>query len=178
MGRDKATIEIGGEPLWQRQINLLRELRPAVLQISARSRPAWCPADVGLILDAPPSQGPLTGLAAALSQLQTSHLLALAVDLPRISVEQLLKIWKQARPGCGVIPVNGGHLEPLCALYPAEAANRAAAALGSGDVSLKSLAKALIADGRLKEYFLTEHEKPLFQNINSPEDLHSLGGTS
>jgi len=175
MGRDKATIEIGGESLWRRQINLLRELRPAALQISARIRPSWCPSDIGLILDTPPSRGPLTGLAAALGQLRTSHLLALAVDLPRISIEQLTKIWKQARPGCGVIPVNGGHLEPLCAVYPVEAAAHAANALRGGYVSLRALAKTLLAHGRFEEYFVTEHEKQLFQNLNSPEDLHFLG---
>jgi molybdopterin-guanine dinucleotide biosynthesis protein A len=175
MGRDKATIEIGGVPLWKRQLDILRELRPAAIQVSARVRPSWCPPDVELVLDQPPSQGPLTGLAAALGQMRNTHLVALAIDLPCITVEELRCLWKQAHPGRGVIPVNGEHLEPLCAFYPVEAGARAVAALETDDVSLHHLAKTLIADDRLVEYFLTEKEKLFFQNINSPEDLRSLG---
>src|SRR5437867_2135004 len=82
MGADKAMLEIGGEPLWARQLRRLRELQPERILISARSKPAWCPAEIETVLDEPPSRGPLSGLAAALKIIQTTHLLALAIDLP------------------------------------------------------------------------------------------------
>jgi len=63
MGFDKATLNIGGEPLWQRQLRVLCELSPATLWISARARPAWCPSEVEVVLDESPLNAPLSGLA-------------------------------------------------------------------------------------------------------------------
>jgi molybdopterin-guanine dinucleotide biosynthesis protein A len=144
MGADKAGLIFDGEPLWSRQLRLLRELRPDALWISARSRPAWCPPEIEVVLDVPPSHGPLSGLSAALSRLQTSHLLVLAVDLPQMTAAHLRKLWSLARPGCGVLPMAGEYFEPLCAIYPASAASAAKDALTSDDLSLHSLAQNLV----------------------------------
>jgi molybdopterin-guanine dinucleotide biosynthesis protein A len=174
MGADKALIEIAGQPLWARQINLLREFQPQSLWVSARTRPAWCPAEIELVLDASPSHGPLSGLVAALDRLQTSHLLALAIDLPRMTVAELRKLWAMARPGLGVIPVNGKNFEPLCAIYPAEGTAPAASALAGNNFSLQKLLQSLLRANCIRTHALTEDEKPLFLNANSPADLQSL----
>src|SRR5215469_1433267 len=97
MGADKATLVLDGEPLWSRQIRVLRELYPAKVMISARKMPDWCPADIEVALDEPPSRGPLSGLVAALGKIQTTHLLALAVDLPRMASEHICKLWARAQ---------------------------------------------------------------------------------
>jgi molybdopterin-guanine dinucleotide biosynthesis protein A len=171
MGTDKATLAIAGEPLWARQLRVLRELQPNALWISARARPDWCPAEIEVVPDAEPSRGPLSGLAAALAQIKTSHLLALAVDLPRMTVEPLRRLWSLATPGCGVIPVQDNFLEPLCAIYPREAVLSAERALAGEDVSLQALSQILLTEGRLRPCLLTEEEKPFFHNANSPADL-------
>src|SRR3982074_1803993 len=85
MGCDKATLYWRGRPLWEWQIEKLRALRPETILLSARSDVAWRPADVELVLDAPPSRGPLSGLAAVLNSIETEHLIALAVDMPFIT---------------------------------------------------------------------------------------------
>ncbi len=171
MGSDKAAIAIAGEPLWARQLRVLRELPPHALWVSARVRPLWCPAEIEVVLDAEPSRGPLSGLATALRQMKTSHLLALAVDLPRITVEPLRKLWPLAAPGCGVVPARGEFLEPLCAIYPREAAERAERALAGEDVSLHGLSRTLLREGLLRTYSLSDEEEPLFHNANTPADL-------
>src|SRR6478735_4246071 len=79
MGRDKAMVELGGEPLWQRQLRVLRGLKPEAIFISARSKPDWLPAETDLLLDDPPARGPVGGLARALGAMTTTHLVALAV---------------------------------------------------------------------------------------------------
>ena len=171
MGVDKATVQFAGEPLWARQLGLLRGLKLNALGISARGRPAWCPPEIEVILDEPPSRGPLSGLAAALRTLQTSHLLALAVDLPRMKVDLLRKLWSQAHSACGVVP-STDLLEPLCAIYPAEIATDAAIALKNvQDVSLQSFVRAMCREGRMQTYPCTESERHFFCNINRPEDL-------
>lgn len=174
MGVDKATLEFEGEPLWARQLQLLRELQPEALWVSARSRPAWCLEDIEVILDEPPSRGPLSGLAAGLRKIKTSHLLALAIDLPCMTVEPLHRLRSLAEPGCGVVWSRGDLLEPLCAIYPAEAMTQAAVALSrNDDVSLQSFVRALCRENRMKVCPLSESEENLFRNANTPQDLEA-----
>ena len=171
MGADKATLQFSGEPLWTRQLRLLRELEPDALWVSARSRPVWCPPEIEVILDEPPSRGPLSGLLAALRKLQTSHLLALAIDLPHMKVELLRNLWSLAEPGCGVVPATD-LLEPLCAIYPADAVVHAATQLRDvQDASLQSFVGALCHEQRMRIYPCTESERRFFYNMNTPEDL-------
>ena len=171
MGADKAGLIFGGEPLWSRQLRLLRELQPAALWVSARSRPAWCPPEIEVVLDAPPSRGPLSGLSVALSRLQTSHLLVLAVDLPQMTADHLRMLWSLAKPGCGVLPMAGDSFEPLCAIYPAAAASAAKDALTSDDLSLHSLAQTMVRQKHALIYPLNEAERLIYHNVNTPDDL-------
>jgi molybdopterin-guanine dinucleotide biosynthesis protein A len=171
MGQDKATLIIAGEPLWQRQVRILREMRPSVLWISARTMLTWAPPNITVLPDIPPSQGPLSGVAAGLCRLQTSHLLALAADLPQMTTEHLRKLWGLARPGVGVIPKHGDFLEPLSAIYPVEARLAAEEALRSGDASLQHFAQTLLRRSQATIYNLTVDEQPLYLNMNTPADL-------
>lgn len=170
MGADKATLMWQGEPLWARQARVLRELHPATLWISARSNPEWCPPDFKVVLDQPPSRGPLSGLAAALAAIRTSHLLAFAIDLPHMTTNHLHGLVEMARPACGVVPEINGRLEPLCAVYPAEAAGPAEEALPGTDVSLQSFGRALITSGKMRIRAIPKDERPLYLNLNTPGD--------
>jgi molybdenum cofactor guanylyltransferase len=176
MGVDKSTLLIVGEPLWQRQLRLLNDLRPMALWVSARDVLPWCPPGIEVVMDKTPSRGPLSGVAAALNHLQTSHLLVLAVDLPQMNTEHLRKLWGLSQPGTGVIPLNGGYFEPLCAIYPVEAAAVAEAALNSSDVSLQSFAQTLRRQSQAHIYDLTPEEQPLYFNMNTPSDLLPKSG--
>src|SRR5207245_9341418 len=82
MGKDKATLQFRGRPLWQIQFELLRKLQPSEIFISARTDPTWRPEDVRFVADFLPSRGPRTGLAASLAQLRTRRLLPPPLDTP------------------------------------------------------------------------------------------------
>src|SRR3954463_5091935 len=84
MGRDKATLVIGGEELWRRQVRTLREAGCAEIMIARGEREPLGIGEPGLIEvpDAMPGCGPLGGLVAGLRQAKTRWLLVLAVDLP------------------------------------------------------------------------------------------------
>lgn len=174
MGTDKAFLQIGGEPLWARQLQLLRQLRPEVLWISAPARPAWCPPDMEMIFDAPPSSGPLGGLSAALRNLTTSHLLALAIDLPKMTVEWLGKLRGSIEAGAGIVPEHDGLFEPLCAIYPREASPFADAALAAGELSLQRLVARLRSEKLVRLHSVSPDEQHRFLNLNSPADLQKL----
>jgi molybdopterin-guanine dinucleotide biosynthesis protein A len=176
MGADKATLLVAGEPLWARQLRVLSGLDPREIAVSARARPAWCPAGMAVVLDEQPSRGPLSGLASALRGLQTTHLVALAVDLPRMTTGHLRGLLALARPGCGVVPVRDDRFEPLCAIYPAAAAGLVEEAIQSDDVSLQRFARLLGSEGKILPTPVSPEDGPLYHNLNTPEDFDAERG--
>jgi molybdenum cofactor guanylyltransferase len=173
MGRDKATLPFRGKALWQNQLELLRKLKPAEIFISARTDPKWRPHDVIFVADTSPSRGPLSGLAAALDRTTTSHLLALAIDMPCMSSEYLEFLCAQIEPGRGVLPTIDQCAEPLSAIYPREAATDASKTLTNTDFSLQSLTRELVAAGKLQPISVKDRDRNLFRNVNEPSDFSS-----
>ena len=171
MGRDKATLEFGGKPLWQRQLQLLHALGPETIFVSARTAPVWLPNDVELLVDDAPSRGPISGLSKALAALRTTHLIVLAVDMPFMTADELGSVGELATQGRGVVPVIGERAEPLAAIYPAEASVDFQAALMGSDFSLQSIVSKLTAAGRVKLRPVPERDEHLYQNWNEPGDI-------
>ncbi|HEX3720745.1 MAG TPA: molybdenum cofactor guanylyltransferase [Verrucomicrobiae bacterium] len=171
MGVDKASVVIAGETMWQRQTRILSGLGAKALWVSARTAPAWVSPPWEVIIDEPPSRGPLSGVAVALGRLETSHLLVLAIDLPRMTTEHLRKLWCLARRGVGVIPWHDDYFEPLCAIYPAEALSVAEELLAGGDLALQHLAQRLVNRGLAEACNLTADDLPHYLNMNTASDL-------
>ena len=171
MGEDKATIVFHRQPLWQRQLELLRGLRPAKIFVSARKEPSWLPRDVELLLDEPPSRGPLSGLTKALERMQTSHLVVLAVDMPFMTREQMRVLWSLATTGCGVLPMIADRAEPLAAIFSREAARDFLAVLAGDNFSLQLLSRSLLHGGKLRILQVSETGKKLYRSLNEPGDL-------
>jgi molybdopterin-guanine dinucleotide biosynthesis protein A len=173
MGTDKATFLFRGKPLWQGQLETLQKLEPKEIFVSARTDPSWRPKDVLFVADVPPSRGPLSGLAASVDRMSTSHLLALAIDMPWMSNKYLEFLCAQIEPGRGVLPKIGDRAEPLAAIYPREVAIETAKALAATDFSLQSLVCDLVAVGKLRAIPVTQQEEKFFRNINELSDLES-----
>lgn len=171
MGEDKAAIVFRGQPLWQRQLDLLRSLRPEKIFVSVRKGPSWLPIDTELLLDEPPFRGPLSGLTRALASMRTSHLIVLAVDMPFMTGEQMRVLWRLATRGCGVLPTIAERAEPLAAIYPREAATDFAAALAGGDFSLQTLTRNLARAGRVQVWNVPEEARNFYRSVNEPGDL-------
>jgi molybdopterin-guanine dinucleotide biosynthesis protein A len=171
MGRDKAAVVFRDEPLWRRQLRVLRDLAPEKVFVSARTESSWLPDDTELLLDVPPSRGPLSGLTKALTQMQTSHLVVLAVDMPFVTREQLRLLCRLATEGCGVVPVIGERAEPLAAIYPREAAPEFVAALAGSDFSLQRLIGKLVAEGKMRTFPVPAEDEHLYLSVNEPNDL-------
>ena len=176
MGVDKATLLISGDPLWKRQLGCISNLRPEAVWVSARTAPSWRPAEIEVVTDKRPSCGPLSGIAAGLRRLRTSHLLVLAIDLPQMTPEHLRKLCVLAHPGTGVIPFQSDYFEPLCAIYPAEALVATEAALNSGDVSLQHFAQNLLRESQARVYELASEERPLYLNTRHPDRFARTDG--
>jgi molybdopterin-guanine dinucleotide biosynthesis protein A len=174
MGRDKATLLFRGKPLWQIQVELLRTLHPAETFVSARTDPSWRPGDVHFVADVPPSRGPLSGLAASLARMRTTHLLALAIDMPFMTENFLRYVCDHIEARVGVVPKIDNRAEPLAAIYPREAVIDFRNALAGTDFSLQTLTRSLVDTGKLRELAVNGQQKKLFLNVNEVSDLTAL----
>jgi molybdopterin-guanine dinucleotide biosynthesis protein A len=103
--------------------------------------------------------------------MRTSHLLALAIDMPFMTSKQLGTLWCRAVTGCGVVPVIGEGAEALAAIYPAEAAPEFATALAGFDFSLQGLIRKLVAQGKLQLLPASVEDEYLYGSVNEPDDL-------
>ncbi len=174
MSKDKATILFRGKPLWQIQLELLRNLEPAEIFVSARTDPVWRPSDLEFVADGPPSRGPLSGLDASLAQMRAKHLLALAIDMPFMTQEYLKFLCDQIEPGRGVLPKIGNRAEPLAAIYPREVDVDIRSALSGIDFSLQTLTSRLVEAGKLRAIPVSDEARELFLSLNKPADLQSI----
>ncbi len=129
------------------------------------------PDNVELLLDDPPSRGPLSGLTKALAAIETTHLVVLAVDLPFMSAEELSRSLEMATQHCGAVPSVGRRAEPLAAVYPAEAIADFRDALAGPDFSLQSVVGKLAAAGKVRLRPVPERDAHLYQNWNKPSDV-------
>jgi molybdopterin-guanine dinucleotide biosynthesis protein A len=170
MGRDKATLDWRGVPLWSRQLEKLRALTSNVF-VSARFAVAWRPPDVKLVIDEPPSRGPLSGLTASVAIMDTDCLLVLAVDMPFITLSHLKKLCDCAKPGVGAVPVLNGKAEPLAAVYPKRAESIFAEALKGTDHSLQQVVRQLAALEFIREIETARAAARLYRSVNYPADL-------
>jgi molybdopterin-guanine dinucleotide biosynthesis protein A len=104
MGRDKALIEVGEQPLLARQINLAWATRATEVFISGRTGVDYSHFNCPVLLDRLPGAGPLAGIERGLAALTNVRLLVLAVDLPEMT-ETLLTAMAEASPEhFGAIP--------------------------------------------------------------------------
>lgn len=167
MGRDKAFLPLAdGRLLWQRQLALLRELAPRETFLSGPARDGF-PTDLPLLADPQEGLGPLAGLCAALEAMSTPRLVALAIDLPRMTSGYLAGLLERDK---ATAPALAGRIEPLAAVYPVEGLALARQCLQSPDRSLRSFVQMAVAAGLLQIVDVALEDEPLFVNWNRPAD--------
>jgi len=169
MGRDKASLTVGGVAAATRVAGVLAGLFEDVLLVGG-DPPADAPGR--RIADPAGPACPLRGIVAALEAARAERVLVIATDLPLVTPALLLAIvaWPRAE---AVVPRPGGVLQPLCALYQREVARRVASArLQSGRLAAHGLLAELQAS-YLEDSDLAEVDPggAALANLNTPEDL-------
>jgi molybdopterin-guanine dinucleotide biosynthesis protein A len=172
MGRDKSLMELDGVPLWRRQYNLLAQAGAADRMLSVRADQKWPPLDVTRVVDAAPDLGPLAGIAAALAKTRHSHLLVLAVDMPRVPLAWFARIRERCAERIGVVGVRAdGNFEPLAAIYPQAMLPLVRAAISDRELSLQKLIARGVDEGFLRVQEIPAAEAVWFENWNEPADV-------
>jgi molybdopterin-guanine dinucleotide biosynthesis protein A len=174
MGRDKATLEVGGRPLACRALAAVATVACPVVLVAPAGHPAGvlgargipgCP--VGLVRDR--GAGPLAALAAAFAALDAAHVLVAAGDHPDLRVELLAELVARRHAAAAVACRRGGHLEPLVAVYeraPALAAVDAAA--GSPRGLLAALGAQVLEEPAWRRF---DPDGASFVDLDDPADL-------
>ncbi len=178
IGRDKSALPVNGEPLWQRQLAVLRATNPAELFISGKSDGPYADCGVEILADEIPDCGPLGGIATALRRCTSEHLLVLAVDMPAMTAEFLRSLLEESQhTAMGVVPFVAADgkrragFEPLAAVYPHTALAIADECLQTGERQLEAFIRKLEGSQLVSMRPVAENAGALFMNWNAPEDL-------
>lgn len=180
MGRDKATVELGGQTLLARQLALARGAGATELFISGRVGVDYGVTAVRLLTDRFLNAGPLAGIEQALAEMSTAHLLVLAVDMPCLTAELVQNLAQACGKECGAVPEIRGCIEPLVAFYPRRTHDLAVRMLTEARSNANhptpgptDFARRGVTAGVMRVVPLSDSEAELFANVNSPADLPS-----
>lgn len=174
MGRDKAFLpDDAGRTQWELQCERLERLNPLECLVSANAAQTFPKPGIRVVVDAQPHQGPLGGIASCLRAMSpdATHLLVLAVDMPRMPTQFLQELIARAARGRGAIFQRAGRFEPLAAVYPREALPVAEAALAQDMLKLQDWVALLAKEGRMLALPAPENAEEAFFNMNSMQDL-------
>lgn len=172
MGRDKAWLQVGGQPLIGRQLMLVRGLGAQEVFISGRAGVDYGDSKGRVLRDSFPNAGPLAGIESALATATTPLLLVLAVDLPRMTAAVIHELLAAASVHCGVIPRLNGHIEPLVAIYPVTAHAAVFTQLAAGQHAAQEFAAHCVTAKLARFVDLPPDAADAFLNWNTPADWH------
>lgn len=144
-GSDKALAEAGGVPFVRLAYDALAAHAATVLVATGPTARAY-PVPARVVLDAVSDGGPLAGLAAGLAAARTPWLLAVAVDLPALTVGALAPLLAADATGADVVVAldGDGRRQPVCALWRVATVRPVAEAhLASGNLALFALLDGL-----------------------------------
>ena len=169
MGREKLSLQFGGQSLLQRTLDLMRTLFPSVLVSVQHPRDD---IDAPQVCDEIPEAGPLAGLCAGLQHATTSWVFAVAADMPYLLPEVIERLAVHRAGHQAVVPVIGGQPYPLTAFYAVSAlpALRVMLARPGKPGLLAALPELNIC--RIDEHRLADIDRELrsFIDLDTPED--------
>jgi molybdenum cofactor guanylyltransferase len=178
MGFPKSRLIVEGETLLRRQLRLLLEAGASEMLISVNPEcPESPPEDIParVVPDRIRDSGPVAGMEALLRASQAPWVLIVAVDLPRLTIGFIQELLHRRTLTTGVVPVFGGRLEPLCAVYPRKAADLATRILDERRLEATALASIGIQEGWLRPWSVPESAREQLTNWNHPWELQQGG---
>lgn len=193
-GVDKALVEIGGRPMLDRMMGLMRGVTPKLKIVATAEK--YREFGIEMVADRWPGEGPLGGIITALldaaadsapttsnQQLQvTSHnagawCLIVSCDMPFLTEDWLKFLTQRAESSTAevVLPRSAGGFEPLCACWRPRAAEALRQAFEQGVRKMMDgvrEVKAEVLDEKDWKRFDTAGR--LFWNMNTPSDYEEV----
>jgi len=175
MGQDKGLLRVGGYPLIQLTVNLLKDLTDQIFILGPPERYSFL--KVPVLPDQVASQGPLSAIYTALVSSKTRTNLFLACDMPLMKVEFMeLLVEKSGKVDAVLMRFDDGTLEPLCAIYNSSCLPLVKTNFENGKYRLSDLVAQLnvayIGEKNLRHLGV---DRRIFTNLNTLNDLKKLG---
>ncbi len=167
MGKDKRFLKVGGEKLLDHHVRILQQHFEDVL-ISANDPVRLAYLNVPIVQDKHEGRGPLEGITSVLSRSRTEHNFVVAVDIPTIDMDLVIRMRKHLDQVFAVIPICiDGKQEPLFAFYSKNCVPLFRTALDEGELAIHRALKRCPV-----YYFPMKNETPL-KNLNRTQDYEA-----
>jgi molybdopterin-guanine dinucleotide biosynthesis protein A len=184
MGRPKAWLDLGGEPMLRRVVGRLGQaVAPVAVAAAAGQELPQLPQDVRIVRDLQPDRGPLQGLAMGLQALAglADAAFVCGCDVPFLRPPFVRRLIALLDRHAACAPCVGGLLQPLAAVYRLEVAEVAWRLLAEDRLRTAALLEA-VATRVVGPEELADVDPQLesLRNLNTPEDYQAAlqaGGT-
>lgn len=171
MGLNKAFVEVGGIPIIERALKVLKGLFDEVFIVATQPEPyahLGCPIHIDLL----PGNDSLGGVHAALSYASSEVCFLCACDMPFLN-PQLIRYLAELAPGAdAVVPKSPDGLQPLHAIYTESCLPAIEESIAAGELKLAdliSLVNVRVVEGA--ELAELDPDGRSFFNINRMDDL-------
>ncbi len=177
MGRPKLSLPFGSELMLQRVCRILSTVVDPIVVVAAVGQELPpLPADVLVVRDEYPDQGPLAGIATGLGALRgrADAAYVTSCDVPLLKPEFIRHLIAKLTTHAAVVPCDAEHVHVLAAVYRLE---------------LEDLARRLINEQRRRPLFLIEQSDSIrvatselrsidpeldsLSNLNTPADYEA-----
>jgi molybdopterin-guanine dinucleotide biosynthesis protein A len=177
MGRSKGSLLVGGRTLASAAAASVWPLCGTVL-VSLEEGAVHPAPEHPSVADRPPAgRGPLAGIQAAFEETGTADLLVLACDYPFVDTSFLRTIVESAGEEHDLVMAtdSAGRDHPLVGLWRRRTERRVTEALDGGRYKVRSLLAEMEVRRLGPEEFPGRDLDRVLRNLNTPEDLVSLG---
>jgi molybdenum cofactor guanylyltransferase len=172
MGQDKANLVLGERTLLQ---NVAATLQPLFAEVIVSVRRHRFEIDLPQVSDDPAHRGPLAGLAAALKRATTPWIFIVACDMPFITPAVIEYLAQRRSEYQAVVPVVGGHPQPLAAFYARSCLDEVKACLhGKGKHSFRTLLNTMrvcyVSEAQMQA---VDPQLRSFFDLDTPQDYRA-----
>ena len=169
MGRDKASMVLEGKSLLEHVTATMQSLFPKVIVSVRRFRED---IDTQQVCDHHDASGPLAGLVAGLSQIDTPWTFAVACDMPFVSKAVIMHLASMRVGYQAVVPIVQEHVQPVAAFYATNTLIEMRNSLAAGDMSLRGVLEKIkvkyISEVELRA---TDPQLRSFFDLDTPQDF-------
>jgi len=166
MGRDKALLDVEGEPLAVRAARVLRDAGAGAVMAIGGDGAALGALGLEWHADLYPGDGPLGGIITALkvASAGTDVVVVVATDLVALTPSTVKTVVAGLTSEMDVALADSGRLEPLCGAWRRRAEPVLAAAFAAGERAVHAALSGLVV-------VTVPVDATTLRNVNAPSDL-------
>lgn len=178
MGKNKAFLQLEGQPLLQRSLDVLQSVCREVL-ISSRGSEIYEGYGFKVVPDVIKDKGPLGGLYSVLPEAKYEQLFIAACDMPLLQAKAIKAVCRELGDYDAVVPYISGRMHPLHGSYHRRILPLVERNLQSGKLKLMDLlnscrSRILNFDEAFPEGEDKEWLESSFWNVNTPDDWERI----